>query len=336
MEQNKVLLFPSLLLKPLPKKYDIDYVSIISVDKDRVIPFWEAVSKEDLGTVKLCSAPIYESVLLNESIFDTIKRQSSYGVKVMTFHITPSRLLREAEESGFIINSRGGQFFREMIQKDENWENPFYDKMSEVIDFAHKCGVTKIFFGTSLRPGACEKASKLTMDELNIACDMYDKYMDCTSLDYEIEAFGHVPVSEFPIYKEVLGSRPICGMGPLLSDAVNGYDELNAIIGYTIALKEGFNIATECMISRSEHIKMPTVEDVEDECQKWRVAKFLNGIANNYPEARREEEPVLQKKFAQRTQCSAHVNIFGTMDIQETCNVCGTKCPLISDKLKGN
>lgn len=316
----------------LASKYGIDYVSVISVDKPRVKALWESVRDKVGKNVILCSAPIYESILFEENIKDTIKRQASYGVKAMTFHITPAYLIREAERSGYVINSRGGQFLREQIEKDDEWENPFYKNFNELVLYAYDCGVHTIFLGTSLRPGACEKANKLTIDELRVACDFYDKYSEATILDYQIEAFGHVPISEFPIYKYTLGTRRICAMGPLLTDAVNGYDELNAIIGYTLALKEGFDISTECMLSRSEHIKMPTVEDVEDECQKWRVAKLVNGIANDWWEAHEEEVPIIAKKEKQRTQCSAHINLFGAMDIQETCNVCGDKCPLLKEK----
>lgn len=307
-------------------KYKINYVSIISIDENRIIPFWEAVSKLS-HSYTLCSAPIYESVMFNEDPKETVKRHTSYGVKAMTFHITPKDLLIEAENNGFIINSRGGQFIKEM-----KGENPYYEHFSDLALYAYECGVREIFFGTSLRPGACEKASPYTIKELKLACDLYDKYNPTTILDYQIECFGHVQTSEFPIYKYILGNRRLCPMGPLLTDAVNGYDELNAIIGYTLALKEGFNITTECMLSRSEHIKMPTVADVEDECQKWRVAQLVNGVANDYWIAKEEEIAVIAKKSKQRTQCSAHVNLFGAMNIPTTCNVCGSHCPLSKDK----
>lgn len=320
----------------LASKYNIDYVSVISVDKPRIKDLWNAVRENVDENITLCSVPIYESIIFEEDIKDTIKRHASYGVKAMTFHITPTYLIREAEKNGYIINSRGGQFLREQMEKDKTWENPFFENFTELVLFAHECGVNTIFLGTSLRPGACEKTSKYTIDELKIACDFYDKCNDSiTVIDYQIEAFGHVPVSEFPIYKYILGTRDICAMGPLITDAVNGYDELNAIIGYTLALKEGFNISTECMISRSEHIKMPTVEDVEDECQKWRVAKLVNGLANDWWEAHEEEDPIIAKKEKLRTQCSAHVNLFGAMDVQKTCNVCGNRCPLIKGEKNG-
>lgn len=318
----------------IAEKYRIDFVSVISVDEDRAISFWEEVAKLK-RSFTLCSAPIYESVMFNEDPKDTIKRHASYGVEAMTFHITPKEMLIEAEKSGFMVNSRGGQFIREM-----KTENPYYSRIRELVDYAHSLGVKTVFLGTSLRPGACESVNTCTMKELMLAISIYDSFVSddkYSGIDFQIECFGHVPVSEFECYR-VLEYRRICTMGPLLTDAVNGYDELNAIIGYTLALQNGFNIATECMLSRSEHIKMPTVEDVEDECQKWRVAELVNGIANRNMNALVEENKVISKKMRQRTQCSAHVNIFGSMDIPEVCNVCGDKCPLLKDKkqLEGN
>lgn len=308
----------------LTSKYDIDYLSVISLDTKRINKFWEAAYKTVQGSTILCSAPIYETVLLKETPEETIKRQTSYGVRAMTFHITPKALLNEAEKNGFVINSRGGQFIREI-----QGENPYYERLSELILYAYDHGVKKIFLGTALRPGSCGKISPYTIRELEIACELYDKYIFSTNLDYEIEAFGHVAVSEFPLYKYILGDRKICAMGPLLTDAVNGFDELNAIIGYTRALLAGFNITTECMISRKEHIEIPNVEDVEDELQKWRVAEFVHKLNTNDYYNNELNKKVCAKKSKQRDQCSAHYNIFGNMDnIPEICNVCGDKCPL--------
>ena len=90
----------------LANKYGIDYVSIISIDEERTKWFWElvsdhfnwnnSVSVKPQANFKLCSAPLYESVMFNESIMDTIKRHYSYGVRAMTFHVTPVELINDA------------------------------------------------------------------------------------------------------------------------------------------------------------------------------------------------------------------------------------------------
>ena len=313
---------------------NIDYISVISVDKSRTKEFWEAIAKlfkEYRSTHKcstvLCSAPIYETVMFDEIPMETITRHASYHVRAMTFHITPYYLIKKALSENFVINSRGGQFIQE-------WgKNFYYEYFKDLVNFAVvQNGIKKIFLGTSLRPGACTKMAGVTADELKIACNYYDHMKKFSKADCEIETFGHVSVSEFPLYHAILGNRPLCSMGPLLTDAVNGYDELNAIIGYSMALKDGFNIKTECMLSRSEHIKMPDLNDVQDEIQKWQVARFINKIIIGDENAIKKEEEITGKHKQQREQCSAHINIFGAMDIQATCDLCGAYCPLKNGK----
>lgn len=325
----------------LADKYGIDYVSVISIDEPRVKFFWELIAKTfEKRNFTLCSAPLYECAMFHEDIMDTIKRHYSYGVRAMTFHVTSKKLIDEAVADGFIVNSRGGIFSEELK------ENPIIEKWLEITNFCIKNDI-QIFIGTSLRPGACEdKISKWTKKDLEEAVKYYDdivyrlgikkkiKYAD--EANVQLEAMGHVRYWNFDEYKKILGNRNICSMGPLLTDSVNGFDELNAIIGYTLARREGLNITTECMLSRKEHIEMPNVEDVEDEIKKWRVAETcvdvsFCGKGNKNID---KEKEVLAIKGKQRTQCSAHYNIFGAMDIIPECNVCGSRCPLKSEKLK--
>ena len=317
-------------------KNNIDYISVISIDKDSIKPFWQKVvelfqaykSANQENKTILCSAPLYESVIFNEDPIDTIARHSEYGVDAMTFHITSPELIRKADEISYPINSRGGQFIRE-------WgKNLYYDNVREyIINAVINHNIKKIFLGTSLRPGACDKTAQIVLEELKSACQIYD-WASCSFLkaEFEIEAFGHVPSYEWPVYKYVLDDRPLCVMGPLLTDSVNGYDDINSIIGYTLARNYGFKIKTACMISRSEHIKMPSIEDVEDEIKKWKVAEFTNDVVDGKYYAKKIEQEITAKKGNQRSQCSSHVNIFGAMDIQETSDVCGEHCPLKNEK----
>lgn len=322
----------------LANKFGVEYVSVISVDATRANRFWQAVEEMPNKKFTICSAPIYENVLFSETIEETIKRQTSFGVGAMTIHITPISLLMEAEKNGYIINSRGGEFLREVAVKNSSYENPFYSRFDEMIDFSMKCGVKEFFLGTALRPGACEKLSKWTLEELKIASVFYDR-LTARGIPAQIEGFGHVIYDEWSRYKMVVGDRPMSSMGPLLTDCVNGFDEINAIMGYTLAVYNGFNIKTECMLSRKEHIDMPTVEDVEDEIQKWKVAETTVGIVMKNRAALEAESKVIAVKDKQRTQCSGHVNIFGTMNVREDCRMCGVdsegndRCPLRRNKI---
>lgn len=322
----------------LAVKYRIDYLSVISIDKDRVNKLWEEVKKRS-DKITVCSAPVYEMIMFDETPEQTITRQASYGVKAMTFHITPVGLLKEAKDNGYTINSRGGEFLLDKLEENPDYQNPFdlAQDLVRLVKYAMSCGVKEFFLGTALRPGACEPLSKWTEKELVIAARIYDEMIK-NNIPVQIEGFGHVPEDQWSTYYDIIGSRAMSSMGPLLTDSVNGFDDINAIVGYTMARSYGFNITTECMLSRKEHIDMPDVEDVEDEIQKWRVAETCFGVAKKEIRALADEKKVIDKKLKQRTQCSAHVNIFGPMNISKTCRVCGDKCPLLRDKeqLEGN
>ena len=317
-------------------KHNVDYISVISIDTPRIKELWQAISDiyknwlkdhPDCPTI-LCSAPIYETILFEENPIDTLKRHLEYGVRAFTFHIAPFSMVDDALMQGFVVNSRGGEFIL------ESKSSPYHDNLDEIIKFAVNNDVKKIFYGTTLRPGKCEPLKGPTIDELRYICGIYDHYKEIykfDGVDFEIECFGHLPQSEWFYYNHIVDDRPLCAMGPLLNDCVNGYDDINAIIGYSLAKAYGFNIVTECMLSRSEHIKMPTIDDVEDEVTKWKVADFTVNLENR-SDYKRKRDKIMTIKESQGTQCSAHINIFGKMNIQETCDVCGEHCPLLREK----
>lgn len=335
----------------LANKYSVDYVSIISIDKERTKWFWELVASSynwadsnysDLPKpkFKLCSAPLYESIMFNEDIFDTMKRHFSYGVKAMTFHVTSTALIERAAGSGFIVNSRGGVFTAESSKA-----NPITERWNEIVDFCCDNNI-EIFIGTSLRPGVCENnLSEWTLRDLESAVSYYDSAEIRISakkpwLKIYLETLGHVKGKNLHEYEDICGPRRICAMGPILTDSTNGFDELNSIIGFTLVrATTNLNLQVECMVSRKEHIDLPNLQDVEDEIQKWKVAELVTDVTliGKKPigkDSLEKEKEVLKVKSAQRTQCSAHYNLFGAMDIIPTCRVCGNKCPLTSEKLR--
>ena len=70
-------------------------------------------------------------------------------------------------------------------------------------------------------------------------------------------------------------------MGPLVTDSTNGYDDLNALMGWHLAMDIGLNISTVCIITRSEHIKIPTFEDDLDAITKWKTYTYLYELTHS-------------------------------------------------------
>lgn len=306
-----------------------DYLSHISIYEDSIKKVWNELSKIDLKQTILCGVPLYESCLFNEPILDVIKRYYElYHVRCVTLHLTKMSTIKKAIDQNFKINSRGGIFLVES-RKDIN---PIEGELEKIIDYC-LLNKIKVHIGTALRPGSidiCPEINSLVLEDLKTARSYYDKFVNI-GLDCEIECMGHVSFNQLSSYSYYLGSRKICSMGPLVSDAVNGYDEINALFGYHLAMDAGLNIQTCCMLTRSEHIKIPTLDDNLDAIKKFKVYGHLYDITHKTSstnDSMNKELSIISKKTLQREQCSAHINIFGEMDIPEHCNICGDHCPL--------
>lgn len=330
----------------LAARYGVDYVSVISIEPKMAPLLWDAITKwrqhEDVSAHKpiLCSVPLYEAQLYHAPILDIMKRHyEEYGVRAFTCHVTTRALMDHAKDVGFVVNSRAGEFLREAFDHGDVEENPNLTYFDEICRFCAEHGC-ELMLGTSLRPGLVDgkkmtPQKSLTYQELYDAVKLFDyarsHFGTGEAIGCQIETFGHVPAAEIPTYKDILEWRPVCAMGPLLTDCVNGFDDLNAMLGYALIRQAGINVKTTCMLSRKEHIDLPGIEDVEDECKKWRVVETVIGCAiGDDQRALTAEAEVMRKRGQQRKQCSAHVNIFGEMTgIPKTCTMCGPDhCPL--------
>ena len=311
----------------------VDYISNISIYEPLVKTFWNKLSHLDLKSSALCSVPLYESILLDEPILDVVKRHvEEYGVKAFTLHMTSTDLIKRAIADEFTINSRGGMFLVEMLNKSNKHINPNEAEFDKIIQICQENNI-KMYLGTCLRPGKvdfCPKINDLVLEDLKTARSFYDVLAQ-HGIESEVECMGHIHPSQLSSYKYYFGDRKICSMGPLVTDSTNGYDDLNALMGWHLAMDIGLNISTVCIITRSEHIKIPTFEDDLDAITKWKTYTYLYELTHSTfctSAAQSLEMKCISKMSRQRTQCSAHVNIFGEMDIPEHCNVCGSHCPL--------
>ena len=315
----------------------VDFLSCISIYKPLIKELWAGLSKLDIKGVALCGVPFYESEIFGEPLLDVIKRYvEEYGVTILTMHMTEADTVERAMTSGFVINSRGGRFLMERICSGRK-SNPNVDEFDAVSEYCQRNGVS-IHVGTCLRPGRvefCPEINAFTLEDLKTARATYDR-LSQMGIYAEIECMGHVHPIQLDSYKYYLGDRRVCSMGPLITDTLNGFDDVNAMAGYHLAMDKKINISTICVITRSEHIKIPTLEDDMDAIRRWQAYSYLYGLSHETgfsAKAREKELQCISKMSRQRSQCSAHINVFGEMDIPEHCNICGDRCPLEMKKM---
>jgi phosphomethylpyrimidine synthase len=89
-----------------------------------------------------------------------------------------------------------------------------------------------------------------------------------------IEGPGHVPLDQIEanvrMEKEVCGGAPFYVLGPLTTDIAPGYDHITSAIGGALAAANGADFL--CYVTRAEHLRLPTVEDVREGVITARIA----------------------------------------------------------------
>jgi phosphomethylpyrimidine synthase len=70
--------------------------------------------------------------------------------------------------------------------------------------------------------------------------------------------------------KSLLGNIPYYVLGPLVTDIAAGYDHIASAIGAAISAAEGVDLL--CYLTPSEHLGLPTAEEVKEGLIAYRIA----------------------------------------------------------------
>lgn len=246
--------------------------------------------KVPLGTV-----PIYETALETlrtrkarivdmraDAIFSTIERQAREGVDFMTVHcgITRESVAR-LKRSGRIadIVSRGGAFLSAWILHND-LENPLYSDFDYLLELAKKHEFT-LSLGDGLRPGCIADATdRAQLQELIILGELVDRARKA-GVQAMVEGPGHVPLDQIEanvrLEKTVCRGAPFYVLGPLVTDIAPGYDHITSAIGGALAAWYGADFL--CYVTPSEHLSLPTVEDVRQGMVASRIAAHAADLA---------------------------------------------------------
>jgi phosphomethylpyrimidine synthase len=254
-----------------------------------------AASNIPVGTV-----PIYEIVIKGlkkrgsiasitaEDMFSVLESQAKEGVDFFTIHAgVTKRALSLLKENPRILDivSRGGAFLAEWIMTNKR-ENPFYENFDRVIDIARRYDVT-LSLGDGLRPGSVLDATdKPQIAELVVLGELQKRALK-KGVQVMIEGPGHIPLNQIEanvlMEKSVCSGAPFYVLGPIVTDIAPGYDHITAAIGGAIAASAGADFL--CYVTPSEHVRLPTLEDVREGVVASKIAAHAADIAKNIPGA---------------------------------------------------
>ena len=315
----------------------------------------DAIRREIIhhSAIPLGTVPIYEAAIeavrkrkalakmRAEDLFEVIERQAEEGVDFITVHcgVTRSsveRLRRDHRHMGVV--SRGGSFLVEwMIYNSQ--ENPLYEQFDRLLEIAKKYDVT-LSLGDGLRPGCLADATDRAQVEETIILGELTARAWAEGVQVMIEGPGHVPLDQIEanvlLEKRLCKGAPFYVLGPLVTDISPGYDHITCAIGGAIAGRAGADFL--CYVTPSEHLKLPTVEDVREGVIATRIAGHAADIARGNRKAfqRDLEMSKARKDFDWERQIELSIDPEkarryheeGKSGEKDVCTMCGEFCAM--------
>ncbi|MGC8863972.1 MAG: phosphomethylpyrimidine synthase ThiC [Armatimonadota bacterium] len=303
--------------------------------------------------VPLGTVPIYETAvrvasergsitrITADDLLDVIERQAAQGVDFMTLHCGVTReSIRRLTEQGRITDvvSRGGAFLVTWILTNDR-ENPLYEHYDDILSIARKHDVT-LSLGDGLRPGCLADATdRAQVQELVILGELV-KRARLAGVQVMVEGPGHVPLdqiaSNVQIEKRLCEDAPFYVLGPIVTDVAPGYDHISSAIGGAIAAAAGADFI--CYVTPTEHLGLPTPEDVREGVIAARIAGHAADIVKGIPgaidwdnemaRARKARDWQKQMELAIDTEHARQIREARSSADDDVCSMCSEFCAM--------
>ncbi len=177
-------------------------------------------------------------------------------------------------------------------------ENPLYKDFDYLLEMAkeHQFALS---LGDGLRPGSIADASDVPQfHELLVLGKLVERAREA-GVQAMVEGPGHIPLDQ--IEANVVAEKALCNgapfyvLGPLVTDVGAGYDHITGAIGGALAAYFGADFL--CYVTPSEHLSLPTVEDVREGVVASRIAAHAADIARGRGLAWDREMSAARKSF---------------------------------------
>lgn len=301
-----------------------------------------------LGTVPIYQAAIesiegYGAIIKmpKEKLFQVIEEQAAEGVDFVTVHsgLTMEAVSRLKKQGRLMdIVSRGGAFLVAWMIYHQK-ENPLFEYFDQLLDLASRYDLT-LSLGDGLRPGALADATdRAQIQELIILGELAERAW-AADVQVMIEGPGHVPLDQIEanmvLQKRLCHQAPFYVLGPLVTDIAAGFDHISSAIGAAVAAKAGADFI--CYVTPSEHLRLPTPDDVREGVIAARIAGHAADIAKGIPGAIERDNQMSAARKAQDWEAQMRLSIHpktaeklrqsSPPHDSETCTMCGEFCAI--------
>ena len=305
------------------------------------------------STLPVGTVPIYQAAadmieekkaimeMTGEDMFRVIEENGEDGVDFITVHCgVTRRSVACIEEEGRILGivSRGGSILRNWMSFNDR-ENPLYEQYDRLLEIAKRYDMV-LSLGDGLRPGCLADATdRGQVQELILLGELAKQARDY-GVQVMIEGPGHVPIKEIEaniqLQKSLCNGAPFYVLGPLPTDIAPGYDHITSAIGGAIAGSAGADFL--CYVTPSEHLRLPTLEDVKEGIIASKIAAHIADIAKEIPGTLSKDKMMAhyRKNFDWQGQVEISIDPEKTKKFLETsksakeegCTMCGEFCAI--------
>ena len=307
----------------------------------------------EVSSVPIGTVPIYQAAmeardkgksfveLTSDDIFEVIEIQAAEGVDFITVHCgvtrgSVERIRREGRIMGIV--SRGGALTVEWMDFNKA-ENPLFEDFDRLVKIAKEYDMV-LSLGDGLRPGCLKDATdKGQIEELVILGELAARAL-AEGVQVMIEGPGHMPLDQIAgnimLQKRLCNGAPFYVLGPLVTDIAPGYDHITSAIGGAIAAAEGADFL--CYVTPSEHLRLPSVEDVKEGVMATRIAAHAGDIVkrtgrgmeadNEMARARKALDWDKQIELSIDPERSRKLRDSSAPGDSDVCTMCGSLCAI--------
>jgi len=294
-----------------------------------------------VGTV-----PVYEAVrragsaadVDSDLLFNVIREHCRQGVDFLTLHCGVNRqalAALRADPRLMGVVSRGGVFHCAMMARRDE-ENPLFSEFDYLLEILGEHDVT-VSLGDGMRPGCLQDSEKLAKSVEYVTLGGLAKRALDAGVQRMIEGPGHMPLDQVSynvrMIKEIAGHAPLYLLGPVVTDIAPGYDHVVSAIGGAVAAMNGADFL--CMVSPSEHLALPDVDDIIEGTRVAKIAAHVGDLVRR-PEGYRTEREVQMADARRRLDWDEQFRLalFGEHARKihcrdgdmEICSMCGDLC----------
>ncbi len=329
------------------QRYGADAIMDLSTggDLNRIRREILKVVKVPFGTVPIYQAARERKIVVDmdeDDFFRVVEEQARDGVDFMTIHAgvnwtSVERLKRSKRLLGVV--SRGGAIIVGWMLHNEK-ENPYYRDFDYLLEILKEYDVT-ISLGDAFRPGCIhDSGDRVKFTEFIILGELVEKCRE-VGVQAMVEGPGHVPLDQIETsikaMKYVTKNAPLYVLGPLVTDIAAGYDHIASAIGAAVAGMYGADFI--CYVTPSEHLALPTVEDVKEGVIAAKIAAHAADLVKEGQKERARKKDYLMSLARKTFDWAAQFNLCidgerarkiweKRKSKTEACSMCGDLCAI--------